>query len=50
MEVLGGALMRNPVSVHSEMVLVLGQDRCMVCLKHAIGLEIVLDTPDGTPR
>jgi hypothetical protein len=32
------------------MVLVLEQDRCMVCPKHAIGSEIVLDTPDGTPR
>jgi hypothetical protein len=29
---------------------VLVQDRCTVCAKHLIGLEIVLDTPDGTPR
>ena len=28
----------------------LKQDRCMVCAKHTIGSEIVLDTPDGTPR
>ena len=25
-------------------------DRCMVCAKHTIGLEIVLDAPDATPR
>ena len=26
------------------------QDRCTVCAKRTIGSEIVLDTPDGTPR
>jgi hypothetical protein len=26
------------------------QDRCMVCTKLTIGSEIILDTPDGTPR
>jgi hypothetical protein len=26
------------------------QDRCKVCAKHLIGSEIVLDTPDRTPR
>jgi hypothetical protein len=25
-------------------------DRCMVCPEHTIGLEIILGTPDGTPR
>ena len=24
------------------------QDRCLVCDRHTIGLEIVLDAPDGT--
>jgi hypothetical protein len=24
------------------------QDRCIVCAKHTIGSEIILDTPDGT--
>ena len=33
-----------------EMVLVLVQDGCTVCAKCTIGLDIVLDTPDGTPR
>ena len=31
-------------------VLSLTQDRCMVCLERTIGLEIILDAPDGTPR
>jgi hypothetical protein len=26
------------------------QDRCMVCAKHTVGSEIILDTPDSTPR
>jgi hypothetical protein len=38
----------NFVSVHLEMLLVSVQDRCMVCTKHTIGSEIVLDAPDGT--
>ena len=42
--------MSNHVSVHLEMLLVSVQDRCMVCVKRTIGLEIVLDAPDGTPR
>jgi hypothetical protein len=31
-------------------VLILTQDRCMVCVERTIGLEIILDAPDGTPR
>ena len=31
-------------------VLILTQDRCMVCLERTIGSEIILDAPDGTPR
>jgi hypothetical protein len=33
-----------------ETVLVLVQDKCTVCAKYTIGLEIILDAPDGTPR
>jgi hypothetical protein len=33
-----------------ETMLVLVQDRCMVCAKHTIGSDIVLDASDGTPR
>jgi len=38
------------VSVLLEIVLILTQDRCMLCVEHTIGLEIILDAPDGTPR
>jgi hypothetical protein len=38
------------VSVHLETVFVSVQDRCTVCAKRTIGSEIVLDTPDDTPR
>jgi hypothetical protein len=31
-------------------VLVSVQDQCMVCAKHTVGSEIVLDAPDITPR
>ena len=34
----------------SDIVLILTQDRCMVCVKRAIGSEIIVDAPDGTPR
>ena len=50
MELLGEWVMSNLVSIRLDMVLVSVQDRCTVCAKHAIGLEIVLDAPDGTPR
>jgi hypothetical protein len=42
-------LMWNLVLVRSVMVLVSKQDRCTVCVKRTIGLEIVLEAPDGTP-
>jgi hypothetical protein len=41
-------VMWNLNSVHLEPVLVLVQDRCMVCAKGTIGLEIIFDAPDGT--
>jgi hypothetical protein len=31
-------------------VLVSVQERCTVCVKCSIGSEIILDTPNGTPR
>jgi hypothetical protein len=43
-------VMANLVLVCLETVLVLVQDRCMVCAKHTMGLGIVLDKRDGTPR
>ena len=33
-----------------DMVLILTQDRSMVCVERTIGLEIVWDIPNGTPR
>jgi hypothetical protein len=43
------ALKWKLVSVDLEIVLILTQDRCMVCAEHTIGSEIILDAPDGTP-
>jgi hypothetical protein len=37
-------------SVSLEILLILRQHRLMVCAECTIGLEIVLDAPDGTPR
>ena len=42
-------VMWNLTSFHLETVLVLVQDRCMVCARYTIGLQIVLDALDGTP-
>jgi hypothetical protein len=42
--------MWNLISVHLDTMLVSVDDRCMVCAKRTIGSEIILDTPDGTPR
>ena len=41
-------VMWNLTSFHLETVLVLVQLRCMVCARRTIGLEIILDTPEGT--
>jgi hypothetical protein len=40
----------NLVSIRLETLLVSVQDGRMVCAKRTIGLEIMLDAPDGTPR
>ena len=50
MELLGDEAQVNLISVCLEIVLVLVQDRCTVCAKRTIGSEIILATPDGTPR
>jgi hypothetical protein len=42
--------MANLVLVSLETVLVSVQDRGTVCTKSTIGLEIILDEADGTPR
>jgi hypothetical protein len=43
-------VMWNLVLIYFEIVLASVQDRCMVCTERTIGIEIVLDTLDGTPR
>ena len=50
MELLGDVGLVESSSVRLEMVLVLAQDRCTVCAQRNIGSDIVLVTPDGTPR
>jgi hypothetical protein len=42
--------MWNLIIVYLETMLVLVLDSCMVCAKHIIGSEILIDAPDGTPR
>jgi hypothetical protein len=50
MEHVGDVVLWNLVLVHLETVLVSMQDSCIVCAKHTIGLEIILDAPNDTPR
>jgi hypothetical protein len=50
MELLGDVGQGKSVLVCLETVLVSVQDRSVVCAKCTIGLEIVLDEADGTPR
>jgi hypothetical protein len=38
------------VLVCLEILLTLTLDRCTVCVERTVGLEIVLDVPDGSPR
>jgi hypothetical protein len=38
------------ILVHLEIVLILTQDGCIVYVERTIGLEIILDAPDVTPR
>jgi hypothetical protein len=42
--------MWNVVLVYLQIVLILTQDWSIVCAERTIGLEIILDAPDGTPR
>jgi hypothetical protein len=50
MELLGEWVMWNLIAVRLETVFLAVQYRCRVCAEHTIGSEIVLDTPDDTPR
>jgi hypothetical protein len=42
-------LKRKLVLVCLEIVLILAQDSCTVSAEHTIGLDKVLDAPEGTP-
>ena len=50
MQLLGEWVNANLVLIRLDMVLVSVQDRCTVYAKHTMGLEIILDAPDGTPK
>ena len=50
MQLLGDVVMWNVTYFSLEIVLVSVQDRCMVCNKRTIGLDIILEAPDETPR
>jgi hypothetical protein len=50
MELLGDVGQVESHFGHLEIVLVSVKDRCTVCAKHTIGLEIILDALDGTPK
>jgi hypothetical protein len=43
-------VMWNLVLIYLDIVFVSVQDRCMDCAKCTIGLEIILEEVDGTPR
>jgi hypothetical protein len=43
-------LMWKGVSFHLEIVLILTKDRCTVCTERTIGMKIILDKANGTPR
>ena len=44
------ALVEYLILVRLDIVLILTQDRCVVCTERTIGSDIILDAPDGTPR
>jgi hypothetical protein len=50
MVLLGDEALVKPVLVRWEIVPILMQDRCTVYNERTIGLTIILDAPDGTPR
>jgi hypothetical protein len=37
-------------SVRLEIVLILIEDGCTVCVERTVGSEIIMDAPDETPR
>jgi hypothetical protein len=50
MVLLGDVGQVEALSVHLEIVLISALDECTVCAECTMGMEIILGTPDGTPR
>jgi hypothetical protein len=50
MVLLGDEAQVEAFLVCLEIVQIFTHDRCTVCVEHTIGSEIILDTPEGTPR
>jgi hypothetical protein len=50
MVLLGDEGLMELYSTHLEIMLILTQVRCTVCVEYTVVLEIVLQAPDGTPR
>jgi hypothetical protein len=50
MVLLGDVGQVELVLVYFEIVLISVQDRCTVCTECTTGVEIILGTPDCTPR
>jgi hypothetical protein len=38
------------ILVRLKIAIVLTQNGCTVCAEHTMGMEIIFDAPDGTPR
>ena len=50
MVLLGDEAKQKLILVYLEIVLILTQDRCTVCVEHTIGSEVILDARVATPR
>ena len=50
MVLLGDEAQVEALLVYLEIVLILTQDGCTICVEGTIGSEIALDAPEGTPR
>jgi hypothetical protein len=50
MVLLGDKAQVEGLSVRLKIVLILMQDKCMVCVLHSTGSKIILDAPNGIPR
>jgi hypothetical protein len=50
MVLLGDEGQVEALAVHLEIVLMLMQDKCIVCVVRTTGSKNILDAVDGTPR